>query len=374
MKLVCVSNGPLPYHTPILNELARLADLHVLYMSSGHPMGSFQDNWGVQPEFNHSTHWSLSLGSQASDFRAQFSLGVGLRLRTLNPDVIFFSSWGPLVLEPLLWKRLTRRKAVMWSESTSFSGLLRNKASDIIRRLILSQVDAFVTSGSNATSYLETLGVGGGRIVTSCLPSGGSNGLAERPERGARPQAPSAAPHYLFVGRLIPRKRPLELLRAFGPVAAELPGATLTMVGDGPLLPEVSRAAEPFGSSVSLRGRVEGEALHEVYAAADILVLPAVREVWGLVVNEALAHGLYVIATDQVGSAHDLLDETSGVIVSADSQPTLTGAMLAAGHNGVRDPAAREARIRRVAEHTPAAFARDICRAANLALGAADER
>ena len=374
MKIVCVSNGPLPYHTPILNELAKLADLHVIYMSSGHPMGSFQDVWGVEPEFSHSTYWSLSLGSHASDFRAQLSLGVSLRLRKLNPDVIFFSSWGPLVLEPLLWKCLAQRKAVMWAESTSFSGLFRSRVANLIRRRILSHADAFVTNGTQATAYLKTLGVGDERIVSSCLPSRGSTGLAERPEPRVRTQAASDAPRYLFVGRLIRRKRPLELLTSFASVIEQRPSARLTIVGDGPLRPEVARAAEPFGTSVSLPGRVEGEALHEAYAAADVLVLPAVREVWGLVVNEALAHGLYVVATDQVGSAYDLLDETSGVIVPADDQPTLTDAMLAAGRNGVRDPAARDARIRRMAGRTPAAFARDIHRAANLALGAADER
>ncbi len=367
MKLVFVSNGPLPYHTPVLNELSDLTDLHVLHMSGGHPLGSFANVWGIEPEYNHTRYWSLSLGQQSADFRTQLSLGVSLRLRQLDPDVIFFSSWGPLAWEPLLWKRLARRKAVMWAESTSSSGLLRSRASDLARRLIVSQVDAFVTNGSKASAYLDALGVDAASIVTSRLPSVVPEDALARPEdNGASPS--NDAPRYLFVGRLIPRKRPLELLQSFASVLAELPKATLTMVGDGPLMAEVSRAALPYGASVSLVGRAEGDALQPVYAQADILVLPAVREVWGLVVNEALAHGLYVIATDQVGSAHDLLDDASGAIVPADDSRALTATLVRAGRTIPRGRTARAARARRVSDCTPAALAKDIRRAATLAL------
>ena len=169
---------------------------------------------------------------------------------------------------------------------------------------------------------------------------------------------------------MIPRKRPLELLQAFAPVTAALPKATLTMVGDGPLLGEVTSAALPFGPRAALPGRLEGEALQPIYAQADVLVLPAVREVWALVVNEALAHGLYVIATDQVSSAHDLLDGENGVIVPADDPQALAAAMVEAGRTVSHDAAARAARARSIADRTPAAFAQDIYRAATLALRA----
>lgn len=370
MKLVCVSNGPLPYHTPILNELSKLTDLHVLYMFGGHPQGSFSDLWGAEPTFSHEMYWSLALRRSSNDFRVQLSLGVSRRLQKLNPDVIFFSSWGPLVIEPLLWKRVANRKAVMWAESTSFSGLLRNGAANFARRLVLSQVDTFVTNGSRATAYLETLGVNTNTIVTSCLPSVAWSGTPALLDDAEPSPAGRAGPNYLFVGRMIALKRPLELMQAFACVRDELPEATLTMVGAGPLLSEISRAALPFGSRASLPGRLEGEALHQIYAQADVLVLPSVRDVWGLVVNEALSHGLYVITTDKVGSAHDLLDDENGVIVPADDPRAFAAAMVKAGRTVSRDAGARAARARSIAHRTPAAFARDIYRAAALALGA----
>jgi len=49
--------------------------------------------------------------------------------------------------------------------------------------------------------------------------------------------------------------------------------------------------------------------LVKYYALADILVLPSFEEVWGLVVNEALASGLYVLSSKFAGASYDLIKE-----------------------------------------------------------------
>lgn len=375
LKLAYVSNGPLPYHTPILNELAQFLHLHVVFMSTGHPLatnrdlwGVFEDPWGTPPTFEYSTYWSRALQRRTSDFRSQFSIGVSSLLHKLDPDVVLFTSWGPLVLEPMVWKMLARRKAVIWAESCAFSGILRGPLSNGLRRLLISRADAFVSNGTMATVYLRALGAPQERIVTSRLPS--PMGVIEDPlgHKGGK-WSTSEAPHFLFVGRLTEIKRPLVVVRAFRKVLTEVPLARLTIVGDGPLMQDVDREARALGGRIELLGRVEGEALRAVYSRSDILVHPAVREVWGLVVNEALANGLYVIASDQVGSAYDLLDNTNGLMVEADNEPALCQAMIAAGKSVPQDPVSRAARAQTVASCTPEAFARAISEAAALALG-----
>jgi glycosyltransferase involved in cell wall biosynthesis len=114
-------------------------------------------------------------------------------------------------------------------------------------------------------------------------------------------------------------------------------------------------------------GKLEGSELDAVYMQSDILVLPAEREVWGLVVNEALAHGLFVVATDQVGSARDLLDPSSGMIVPTGDRQALAAAMATAG-GASRNPVARRVRATRVAQCTFHRFAESIFAAAELAV------
>jgi glycosyltransferase involved in cell wall biosynthesis len=173
--------------------------------------------------------------------------------------------------------------------------------------------------------------------------------------------------HFLYVGRLIPQKRPVELIHAFEAVAHEVPAATLTVVGQGPLESEVRQASArvPW---VHYIGFSEGDELASLYADADVLVLPALREVWGLVVNEALGHGLFVIATDEVGSAYDLLGEQSGIMVPAGDLEQLSRAMIETAKTLDLSDAARSQRARGVADCTADRFADDIYDAAELAL------
>jgi glycosyltransferase involved in cell wall biosynthesis len=358
--------APLPYYTPIFNSLAEKLDLHVLFMSSRAPLTDFRDPWGHEARFEHSFFWSRSLNLSSLDFRAQVSFGVSPRLQRLRPEVLISYSWHPIMYEPLVWSSLTGRRSVMWSESCNFSGLLRGRVSQAIRSFALRRCQAFVTSGSMAAEYLYALGVPESKVITSCLPAGTwpaqPGGARSEPRDGSEGEV-----RYMFVGRLIPRKRPLELLRAFARTLSEVPGATLTMVGEGPLLPEVSREAAALGDSVEVLGHAEGPELSRLYAGADVLVIPSVREVWGMVVNEALLHGLYVVATDEVASAFDLLEPGSGTIVPADDPEALLAAMTGASLAGL-DEAARSRRAARAGRCSVDSFAADIHRAAVMAL------
>ncbi len=360
MKIACISLSPMPYNTPILNALAQQADVHAIYLCKEDRINRFTDVWGVEPVYEHSFFPSKSLHSERTDLHVQVSLGTSQRLAKLRPDVVVVVSWKPVVIEPLLWTRWWGRGAVMWSESTSFSGLLRGRVSTELRRAIVRNVDHFVTNGSCATGYLELLGVPQERIVTSCLPGGQGSPVAEMAPGG------STGARFLYVGRLIPRKRPLELIRAFERVHRDVPGSTLTVVGQGELEAEVREAAER-AEGVSYVGFAEGDELAARYAAADVLVLPALREVWGLVVNEALAHGLYVIATDEVGAAYDLLSERSGTMVPAQSLDELALVMTHTARTLDVSEAARRLRAADVADCTPEQFAADIYEAAELA-------
>jgi glycosyltransferase involved in cell wall biosynthesis len=369
MKVVYLATAPLPYDTPILNELARTVDLHVIYLRGSHAMSSFVDSFGSTPEFAWSTHPSLSVRSGRSDFWIQLTLGLAWPIEKLRPDVILSKSWNPFILEALAWKTLRRRSFLMWSESTRSSGLLRGRISQLLRRAVLRSSDRIVTIGSQATAWItEDLGVPAAAVATSCLPSGFAD---EAVRRGLfRRTAPfdPAAPRFLFIGRLVPLKQLPRLLDAFVSVRRRFPAATLTIVGEGPQRTELEERCRG-ASGVSFTGWAEGEALRDALRAHDVLVLPSEREVWGLVVNEALAHGLYVIATDAVGSAHDLLvDPAVGNRVPVHDTEALATAMVDAITAYDHSDEARRSRSEVVSGCTAQRFAADLHGAAQSAV------
>lgn len=121
------------------------------------------------------------------------------------------------------------------------------------------------------------------------------------------PRAAPGPPRYLFVGALLERKNPGRLLRAFG----QLGEGTLTVVGGGPLEPQL-RASAPQG--VQFAGRLTPEGVRDQLAAADVLVAPSLEEPQGQQVLEAMASGRPVVAT-RVGGPAEVVGEGCGFLV-----------------------------------------------------------
>ena len=136
---------------------------------------------------------------------------------------------------------------------------------------------------------------------------------------------------FLYSGSLIQRKGVDLLADAYGEVAKQVSDATLTIVGYGPLEAMLRQKLAPFADRVRFFGFQPWEKLPEFYHAAGVLVAPSRYDGWGLIVPEGLAAGLPVIATEQMGSARDLLQsEINGWMIPAGDHGALTQAMLKA--------------------------------------------
>ncbi len=105
----------------------------------------------------------------------------------------------------------------------------------------------------------------------------------------------------LYVGRLSTEKR-LKDLRA---VLEQIPGTRLALVGNGPARDDLQ--AYFAGTNTVFMGYMQGEELSQAYASADLFVFPSAMETFGLVVVEAMAAGLPVVAS-RVGGIPDVVD------------------------------------------------------------------
>jgi glycosyltransferase involved in cell wall biosynthesis len=103
----------------------------------------------------------------------------------------------------------------------------------------------------------------------------------------------------------------------------------LLLVGSGPELAALERRALEMRGSVAVTGFRQLDRLFEVYAAASALILPSTSEPWGLVINEAMACGLPILASERAGATLDLVfPGVNGYVFDPESPTDMLAAIV----------------------------------------------
>jgi glycosyltransferase involved in cell wall biosynthesis len=142
-------------------------------------------------------------------------------------------------------------------------------------------------------------------------------------------------PVLLYVGRLAREKNLGRLLRAVHAAVRVVPNVTLLVVGEGDEERSLRRLAAhlEIADRVRFVGPVPHGAVGAWYQVADLFVFPSVSETQGLVVLEAMAHGLPVLAVRSVGTSDFIVDGVSGVLAD-DAEDDFTRRLLALLRDG----------------------------------------
>lgn len=143
------------------------------------------------------------------------------------------------------------------------------------------------------------------------------NGASIAHFKGAKPATLPPGRRMLFVGRLEPRKGFRVAVDAFAELGETFDDLRLVVVGDGPQRTQVRRLSRKLRARVDMIGRVSHDALPTYHAAADFFVAPATgRESFGIVLVEAMAAGLPVIASDLPGYGEVVRHDREGLLVT----------------------------------------------------------
>ena len=143
----------------------------------------------------------------------------------------------------------------------------------------------------------------------------------------------------LFVGELNERKGVRFLLRAFTKLKSERENTTLVIIGDGELKSKlIQLVSNESLTHIIFTGWISEEEKIKYYAIADLFVLPTLSDVWGLVVNEAMACGLPIVTTTAAGCASDMIVEgENGFIVEPQNVDALHEAMRRIVYDELRE-------------------------------------
>jgi phosphatidylinositol alpha-mannosyltransferase len=194
-------------------------------------------------------------------------------------------------------------------------------------RQVWDRVDVRLAVSEPAASFASRHFGGGIRVVP--------NGVDVERFRAALPAELPRGRRVLFVGRLEPRKGFRTALAAFELLAGEFPDLLFVVVGEGNERSAVDGLAPAVRERVLMRGFVAEADLPGHYAAADVFVAPATGgESFGIVLVEAMAAGVPVVASDIAGYRGVVRDEREGLLVGTQDPLALAWAL----RRVLRDP------------------------------------
>jgi glycosyltransferase involved in cell wall biosynthesis len=345
--LAIITTHPIQYQTPIWQALAAdgRVPFEVWYLTDFGTRPSHDRefgktfSWDIETLSGYPHHFLKTAdGATPVDFwQCRLREDLRDRLRASAVKAVWLQGWQVAGY----WQAIRAAKAVgarVWLRGESNDLAPTPSLRRVVKRALLghlfSNVDRFFYIGSANKRLYEKFGASPQQLLSA--PYAVDN------ERFAQQAAALRASRarlrrdwniaqdalcVLFCGKMMPKKRPLDLIKAAQLLRStgRIPNIHLLFVGSGELDSELRAACsiafgEERGADASAGGLSESKPpasfagflnqteIPRAYVVSDCLVLPSDHgETWGLVVNEALASGLPCIASDACGCAEDLL-------------------------------------------------------------------
>ena len=345
LRLAYFASHPIQYQAPLLREIAQEPDidLKVFFGSALSVRGYVDSGFGVQvkwdiPLLDGYAHEFLPVVLDVRDgqdvsFLRPLNRRIGAKLREGRFDAVWVHGYNySMTLQAIRAAHALGLPVILRSDSTLHdrprSGL-KLALKKVFFSMLRPAVSAVLSVGSENTAYWKhSLGED---LPIFRAPYAVDNDYFERAcadasqtrEEFRRSLGLEAnRPVILFAAKLIPRKRCGDLVDAVVQLSrsAKLnPSPYLLIVGAGELQAELEKkAAGAVVGDVRFLGFQNQSELPRFYDLCDVFVLASVDEPWGLAVNEAMAAGRAIIASDQVGCQSELVHPgVNGFVVKA---------------------------------------------------------
>jgi len=337
------------YHSPVWRACtAQGLELQVIY-GSDFSIAGYRDagfnvsfKWDVDLLSGYPSHFLRTLADGGGKtYETVSGKGLAESIKQINPRAILVLGYHSRFDRAAINAARAAKIPIVFRAETSdlgarsgFRALLR----DTYLRFLYRRIDAFCYIGVNSKRHFLRLGVPEHKLFSApyCVDATHFRfdpAVARQLRREFREELRASDQDVvlLFSGKLLPLKAPDMLLAA----AASLPEAwqqrlIVAFLGDGELRAALTVQADRLKFRTSFLGFQNQSKLSRFYHGADLLALPTrTSETWGLVVNEALLHGLPVLTSDTVGSAADLITEQTGITFQCGNQQDLNRQLLA---------------------------------------------
>lgn len=316
MKVLFLSNVPSPYRVLFFNELGKCCELTVLYQKS-----SSSERNSKWKEKSVNTYKSIFLRGKNTGVDNAFCPEVIKYLNNSYDAIIICGNASPTEILAIEWCQL--KKIPYCIEGDGAFVKTGTGFKEKLKKHLIRGGSMFFSTCVEHDKYYVHYGADPLKVVRyrfssllekDILPEPlTENGKSQvRRELGIKEEK-----IVLAVGQFIYRKGFDVLLDS----AVMFDGTIgVYIVGDNPTEEYISNAKSNRLKNIHFEGFKTKEELKKYYKAADLFVLPTREDIWGLVVNEAMAYGLPVITTDRCNAGLELIEEgVNGYIISTNN-------------------------------------------------------
>ena len=325
-KISFLLTHPIQYFSPLFIEIEKsnFSQFNVIYCED--TTGGYYDN-----EFSKNINWDFDLlnGYQyiflkkdlISNFFKRCNFSIINYLFKNKPDILIIHGWGyPTSLIAIITAKFLGIKIWLRAETPYIHEIKNRKVKKIFKYFFFKYIflrlfEKFLFIGIQNKLFYNYYGIKDeSRFIYTpyCVNNKKLQILESEltPHKIIFKQELKINPNnfiILFSGKLIQKKRPLDLLIAFN--NANIKNSTLIFLGDGNLKFSLQEYINDNNiNNVIFLGFKNQSEIAKYYAIADLFVLPSgVGETWGLVVNEAMNFSLPVIVSNLVGCNTDLV-------------------------------------------------------------------
>jgi len=326
-KVILITNILSPYRIPLFNYINQNGNFAFKVISLAQT--EKDRKWKINRRkirFNVKVlpGWHLFFYKREKKISIHINAWVFITLLRYRPDIIITGGYDNLAYwESFLYCKLFRKEYILWNETTLLSTGSLKGMRGLLKKIIIKGANRYIACGIKSKEYLEYLGADSKNIYIS-IDAVDTDFFHDETIKYRnttsfiKTRRLFSSIVLLYVGQLIKIKGVEQILKALK--ILHDPEITLMIVGSGPEEEALKKlCAKNKLDNVYFEGFHQQEELPKYYSLADIFILSSFKEVWGLVVNEALASGLYVLCSKYAGVAYDLINKDNGVIFDPDN-------------------------------------------------------
>lgn len=311
---VIVTNIPTPYRIPLFNEvhsqlLARNIAFKVVFAALTYPRRKWKIDM-AECTFPWKVLDSAKLPLRNPEKAVFTYRGIGRELPHQQPSISIVSGFSLATVRLWLRAKLLRQPYLIWSGAIAIPGREQSALRRVHRRLLVTGASGGIVYGSRARDYLASLGMPPDSIQVA-INTVDTGFYAEETKRlrSLSPAAPPTTKTLLCLGHLTHGKRIDLVLHALARISRQRRDFELLLVGSGPAEPTLRQTAADLGllDAVRFEGFVQREQIPSYLAKTSCLLFPSEYDIWGLVLNEAMAAGVLCLASNKAGATADLV-------------------------------------------------------------------